>query len=687
MQAENFHTTCGEIGDLFSTLDLICAPKKLDRDKGEEHFRCLSINQADLVLILPWISAKLENPANWEEVYGGLTVATILLQKLSRNDLDNLTLVQELRDRVLECHENVEFRVRIAAGQLMGCLCQIYGVQMFKHFIPHVIEGIVENLDRDLTTEAENSLRDLELAKERDVNMSRSSLSIFHDTAGWRNLETWMKCMQEMIGNLRPEEFVKIERSEILKILFKAVRHTNRFVRETGYDVLATMIRGHVCYNDPGSSESNYLAISQQLAEGLSDNWSQVRMAASKAVRVFFEVPPPPEHTIEQVFPILLPPMCLNRYYVAEGLRVYSQDTWCRVTKGEGKRLLSDYLGSALDYYIKQTDADNHAVREAACAVIAETVSKLDAQLLLPHIGVLLEALVVCFGDESWPVRDAACSALGTLLATFPNEAKAAGYKDLMAEHFLRNLSDSIPSVRDVSAHAIARILKSASDEQLSQLYQKHVCDCLANLGEQAAVSQGVESHRIQGKGPGVSHVIVRSGEASHDPRHTDQTMYSCGSLAPKLKKGRKGGGCHDGLNQRASEPWEKADGAARLVGQLAEIAPSVFSEHMVEQMLEAASHKHYTHYAYFLETVCRVIAQLCNALEKPRFKRQLDNYLVALTAAIESGLPLAVAASEETLTVLANRVGPNVLRGRVENHIDSRVVRCLLNRLPPPIL
>lgn len=34
--------------------------------------------------------------------------------------------------------------------------------------------------------------------------------------------------------------------------------------------------------------------------------------------------------------------------------------------------------------------------------------------------------------------------------------------------------------------------------------------------------------------------------------------MYSCGSLAPKM---RRGGGCADHLFRRPAEPWEKADG------------------------------------------------------------------------------------------------------------------------------
>ncbi|KAF8568033.1 hypothetical protein P879_07806 [Paragonimus westermani] len=674
----------GEVSDLLPTLDLLCAPKKLEREKGEELLRGTTLDRNELTFLCRWIADKLDGLSNWEDVHGGLIAATILLQNLPKNEIEELSLVPELEERVLECHENVEFRVRIAAGLVMGSLCRVYGLPMFKRFIPHVIKGVTDNLERNLdcqATETEASLRELDLAKERDANVSRSSLSIFHDTAGWKHLETWMKCMQQMVTNLDPHDFVQIERTEILDLIFKAVQHTNRFVRETSYDVLATLILGHGCYKDPSATEANYTKVARQLVQGLSDNWSQVRMAASRAVRTFFEVDPPPGHTPEDVYPILLPPMCLNRYYVAEGVRIYSQDTWCRVTKGEGKRLIGTYLAPALDYYIQQTDADNHAVREAACASIAEAASKIDAGLLQPHVTRLLDTLVVCFGDQSWPVRDAACSALGTLLSTFPNEAKAAGHHDLLAEHFLRNLSDSIPSVRDVAAYSIARVLATASDAELTQFYYNHIRDQLAKLKDQPAESHGVESQRVRGKGPGVSHVVVRSGEAAHDARHTDQTMYSCGSLAPKL---RKGGGCHDGLNQRASEPWERADGAVRLIGQLAECTPQLFTDQMVEQLLSAAALTHYTHYPYFLETACHVVSQLATVLDKPRFKRHVDNLLVILATAIESDLPLAVVAAEETLNVFVNRLGPNVLRGRVENHMDSRVVRNLLQHLPP---
>ncbi|CAH8456467.1 unnamed protein product [Schistosoma haematobium] len=676
-----------EATNLLSTLELLCAPKKLDREKGEDQLNNISLTSDEVKLVSSWIEEKLEGLSNWEDVFGGITAAIILLRNVDYRSLVDVGIVGKLEDQAVECHDNPEFRVRIAAGQLMGSLCRHAGLSLFIRYLPTVIQGVVTNLERNTeapVSEAELSLRELNLAKECSTNLSSSSLSIFHDTAGWKNLETWMKCLQEMVSNLPSKDFIKVDRTIILELIFKAVQHVNRFVRETGYDVLSTMISHHLCYTESEAKEATYINVATQLAKGLSDNWSQVRMAASRAVRTLFEVDPPSGYTRDDIYPILLPAMCLNRYYVAEGVRIYSQDTWCRVTQGEGRKLLGQYLVPAVDYYIQQSDADNHAVREASCASMAEIVTKLDPNLLLPCVSKLLDALIVCFGDESWPVRDAACVALGSLISTFPNETRAAGYDNLMATQFLRNLSDSIPSVRDGAAKSIAAILKSVGDQNLFQHYINHIVEKIDGLSKQPKESHGAESCRVSGKGPGASHVTVHSGDAAHDSRHTDQVMYSCGSLAPKLQKGRKGGGCHNGLHQRASEPWEEADGAIRLIGQISDKFPNRVTDDLIEQLLKGCEHRNYTHYPYFLETACNVIVQLCNHLEKPQFKKYMDAFLEVLATAVESKLPLAVNAASECLKSIGNRFGPTVLRGRIESHINAFVSENLVDLLPP---
>jgi hypothetical protein len=71
------------------------------------------------------------------------------------------------------------------------------------------------------------------------------------------------------------------------------------------------------------------------------------------------------------------------------------------------------WLHQVVFYYISQSKASNHAVREASCAVIAELMDKVDRPAVAPHVPDLLRALLLCFKDSSWPVRDSACTACG----------------------------------------------------------------------------------------------------------------------------------------------------------------------------------------------------------------------------------------------------------------------------------
>ena len=67
----------------------------------------------------------------------------------------------------------------------------------------------------------------------------------------------------------------------------------------------------------------------------------------------------------------------------------------------------------------------------------------------------------------------------------------------------------------------------------------------------------GVAQNRAPGEGP-----IAAAAEMENE----NQQMFSCGSLAPKLKRG---GGCMDHGFARAQEPWELSDGCVYLLKEL----------------------------------------------------------------------------------------------------------------------
>ena len=42
--------------------------------------------------------------------------------------------------------------------------------------------------------------------------------------------------------------------------------------------------------------------------------------------------------------PLLVPRMCLNRYYVAEGVKLYSQESWRLLAGEHGRSLVETYI-------------------------------------------------------------------------------------------------------------------------------------------------------------------------------------------------------------------------------------------------------------------------------------------------------------------------------------------------------
>jgi hypothetical protein len=45
--------------------------------------------------------------------------------------------------------------------------------------------------------------------------------------------------------------------------------------------------------------------------------------------------------------------------------------------------VIGRYINQTVAFYVEQSDADNHAVREAACACIAELAQKIDRDALV----------------------------------------------------------------------------------------------------------------------------------------------------------------------------------------------------------------------------------------------------------------------------------------------------------------
>jgi len=674
-------------------LSLLCSHVKLERDKGlqglEEKLKDSSNFTGDDKKVEELLNSLTElvesTDRGWEAKHGGLIGSKAVIL----NNLGSDGFCEALRQQALRLMHDDEARVRIASGELLGALCTRKGPAVFVACQDEIVKSVSDNLERkilDPEEVAEGLVHKLTGEKEiaHDTHKKADAAQIFHDTAGWKHLETSMRCLQSVIEGCG-KAFNEHITQNLLDLIFQALNHTNRFVRETGYQLCASLVRlGRP--QDELSENIGALAVEVEdnailkhgeqfadyLKRGLSDNWSQVRLAASVATRQFLQTLPDSQSR-EKFYPKILPAMCLNRYYVAEGVRIYSQQSWKTLVGTEGKHMVEKYITETVEFYISQTKADNHAVREAACACIAELGTKVNPDSLRPHVSDLLHALVCCFKDDSWPVRDAACVACGNFVLCFPEECSPS--MDELYPLFFENLSDSIPSVRQGAAMSLGNVVKAYGESALSVVIKK------AKEGLQGVEKQEATTEKYAGieKGPATFGVIKRLRDNDME-LHTDRQMYSCGSLAPKM---RRGGGCADHLFRKPAEPWEKADGCVDLVAELS-ANPKTHKEviSLIPLVSQAAHHKHYTQHLHLMETVCTQLPVVAKGIGKNQFKRYFELFIDTIFYSLKSDNALTSTAASECLSQLSTLLGPSILRGRIEMHNPSYLE--LLDQRPP---
>jgi hypothetical protein len=570
----------------------------------------------------------------------------------------------------------------------------------------------------------------LALGRDESGPKSRDSTGALDDTTGWRSVETSLQAVAAYINGCGGA-YVRDDGAEdhaaagtaqdgqaqaatttidrlsseddgtlLAALRYCSISHVNRHVRAAGVQVLEQLIHSIVAagpdrmdmLTEP--SAPLRVVIVDVLKTTLADNWSQVRMAGSVLNRVFWlallQNPLPDgvvlEDTTAPLYPVLLPRMCLNRFYLAQGVKLYSHETWRLVfgqTAGEGLRRVAENAGAVCRYYIKMADADNHAVREASCQAIAELAHKIGshptcAEYLAPYVPMLLQGLLMCFHDESWPVRDEACLACGTFVRAYPEECRP-DLKTLF-ERWTEQLTDQIWSVRENAAVALGDAIVAYGQPMYDEVLR--------------VVKTNLPTARDQ---PAMTREEYKRRQNDIDA-HTNSQLYSCGSLAPKLGKGRKDGagriGCCNGALTRERMPWEATDGCIYLIRELcvrctgsgeAVAQGVVLSDEVLLPLLteleDVCRCKHFPQSDDMRATLWRQLPIMANALGKNRFKRQyLHIFLDLLAANLDAdrsgsgASQLSVHAAGQCAEELAKLVGFGIFRGRLEAEGERQV-------------
>ena len=581
----------------------------------------------------------------------------------------------------------------------------------------------------------------LEMKEPEKEGKSAASDGALDDTTGWRALETNLHALASYVdgcvgragsdgykgGSYIAEEMDLFngnnnDDDENLTSWFLSglqhgcVVHVNRHVRAASTAVLGVLVKACMRSRDKHHQDLLVNDISQlrsvlkeSLRSTLEDNWSQVRMSGSVLCRRFVrsilkiyaargekeddddeeEELTEFEYATGDLVTILLPRMCLNRFYLAQGVKLYSQETWKLVFGAHGNT--PDELHSSEEtmggggmgavarnaaplcrYYSKMCDADNHAVREAGCQGVAELAQKVGqhavyAEYLSPYVTMLLQALLMCFHDESWPVRDEACLACGTFCIAYPDECLPE--LPTLFERWTEQLTDQIWSVREDAAVALGDAITAYGPSMMEKVL--------------SVVRKSLPAAKDQ---PPMSREEYKKLQNDIDA-HTNNQVYSCGSLAPKLRKGGAGRiGCSSCVINRPKAPWEATDGCIYLLRELcirfanrddSEREDVVVSDNiLLPLMTELADVSRLSHYPQsddLRTTLWRQLPPIAEALGKRRFKGlYLDLFIELLAKNLDDrygtgASQLSIHAAGQCAEALANLIGVGIFRGRLE--------------------
>ncbi|CDF37864.1 unnamed protein product [Chondrus crispus] len=586
-----------------AAVDALKAKSHLHRERNLLQFRnqLANWNATELNQVKSHLLSSLVAPEQaWELPYGILGGCTLVVEQSKSKDHE---FTESLLKSIPRFVSHSEARVRAASSSLIRALSAKMGLVVWNVLGDRLLANVAMNIqldeDQRLQEAARLAGRDLD---DNAANAKLHGLRMVHETEGWRGLETSMLALADLVDGcggyiLAPAAGERgLEQVNGLIPLFDSIQkgkdHPNRFVREAGLKLLTSTSRatgneGMRTKEDGSRVLALIVALCKPvILEGLQDNWSQVRFAATKAVRAILEGFPLEQR--RSLYTGLLPRMCLNRHYVAEGVRNLSQDTWREVIGSDGKAYLSLHLDETVAYYETQCEADNHAVREAAAQSLGELCAKLERGTVEPFVVRVMNALIGCFKDESWPVRDHACRALGDVVSMFPDAAEKSGKLDDVRKLFEQHLADNIGSVRANCAETYAQVCKAFEPDHALFGCKRALgiaSDLMARLRSQPEQLFGSHEDslaRDRDTKYGAASKLARDNDAS---LHTDQITYSCGSLAPKL---RRGGGCMDHGFAREKRPWEEADGGMRLWSRLArDVAENAWDAGLVDEVLE----------------------------------------------------------------------------------------------------
>ena len=179
---------------------------------------------------------------------------------------------------------------------------------------------------------------------------------------------------------------------------------------------------------------------------------------------------------------------------------------------------------------------------------------------------------------------------------------------------------------------------------------------------------------------------------------HTDSQLYSCGSLAPKLRKGGAGRiGCSSCAITRPKAPWEATDGSIYLLRELIHVGtiqPDLALDDqttlmpILTELMDVCRVQHFPQSDDLRATLWRQLPQMAQDIGKTRFKRlYLEIILDPLFQNLDRRTASALSkhAAGQCAEELSELVGPLIFKGRLDDFQRDTFERVLRERRNTP--
>ncbi|DBA94489.1 hypothetical protein WJX77_006689 [Trebouxia sp. C0004] len=656
-----------------SLVDQLGSTQHLDRERARLRLRASLKDAGTTETTLNELRKRVSEQPTSEDWHGRLAwlnTAEILLE--SQRDFTDW---QHIVTSCVNLLEDDEVRVREAISSCVRLLAAQHGAQVVQSMQPAICQSIENNWERTIhpalvSTEESTPA---ELVSEVLNGSYRRRIpgtgDMRHGSEGWHALETSCKVLQGLIQGSGPAYKPFLD-DAMQQRLWLCLYHPNRFIRETGYETC-----GDLCNIFAGPALQTWgkdLAV--KLQDGLSENWSQVRLAACHAVRALLLNCD--DRFREELLPLLMPQLCFNRWHESDGVKLYSQGTWQQALKQQGPAWLARCLPQVLQYYESQARSNNNRGREAACHCMAELVRKLESPAILPYLSRIMKALLSAFRDDSWPVRDGACLAAASCALAYPEECKP--WLEVLFPLWKRQLDDNVWSVRAHAAVALADLVRAYQQPALDI-----VLPCLREMLPKA--QEQPETTNIQDPDRPAPPGVVVVPIIPQQP-HTDTTalFQSSGLIRNKAALTAIGDscGCMEYGYTRPRQPWEASDGAVYLLRQLAEVEPQ-----QVVPFLSTLAHiarlNHFPHARNLQETIWKQLGAIMSALGKRAFKPYLEPFIEPLFDSLTCGQQTTAAAAGEFIGQVRDLLGPNIWAGRLSS--EQQAAQTQSPHVPPP--